>query len=100
MQCNMKEEICDLGKLKEETPEDKKDNTVHNHHAVMLFEPTEGGFVHTADLYFDDGETALWAYAEIPCPASQLVSAPSADELQHEMDKMIKNFGDKEWLEH
>lgn len=113
----MKEEICDIQKIiegicdkayeeaKKRVDEGKgeqeitMDNTAAKYHAIMLFEQVDGGFVHTQDMYFNDGTEALWTYAETRCPASQLVSAPTKELLRQEMDQRIEDFKSKEWLD-
>lgn len=45
-----------------------------------------------------DGAYAHHLYAEVPCPASQLVQANSPEELEKKIDEMIKNFENPEWV--
>lgn len=76
-------------------------------HAVILFEteqnlgisdnPTK--WVHMRTLKFgDDGGLALHAYANIPNPASQMISAETEEELTKMEQDMIENFKSQEWL--
>ena len=76
------------------------------YHAVMLFY-TEGDiigsgdfnkWINTRNVYFTDGVAALNYYANTPCPASQLVTGESIEELLQEMNQMIKNYQDEEFL--
>ena len=97
----MKEEICDLSKI---ANGDTVGTATHKdaplkYHALMLFENCGGKYIHTCNQIFTDGAMALLAYAETPCPASQLVSAETKEELREEMDLMIKNMKDDKWVE-
>ena len=55
-------------------------------------------FVNTKNLTFNDGGKALDYYANIPCPASQLIEASTLEELNKKKEEMLKNFEDKDWL--
>lgn len=75
--------------------------------ALMLFE-TEldlgisnqpGKWVNTKNIKYDKGIDALEAYANTRCPASQLVDAPTDEELDKEIEQMRKNYQDEKWLE-
>ena len=57
-----------------------------------------GKWVRTGLLKFTDGLSALNAYAEIPCPASQLVDAETPELLEEEIHKMDENYKNEEWL--
>lgn len=76
-------------------------------HALMLFDhernlgisqdPTK--WVHLKTLKFGNrGDLALYAYANIPNPASQLIEALSEEELKEKELQMIENFKDQNWL--
>lgn len=49
--------------------------------------------------YYENGSQALEAYANTPCPASQLIDAKDKDELLVKMNDMLHNFNDPKWLE-
>lgn len=83
-------------------PEERKKK-----YALMLFN-TEfelgisqkpGSWVNTKNIRFDDGLTALEAYANIPNPASQLVDGFTEEELVNNMNEMIENYKNEKWLE-
>lgn len=76
-------------------------------HAVLLFDtelnlgisnnPTK--WVHMKTLNFGDrGDLALNAYANIPNPASQIISAATEEELNQLEQEMIQNYQNQEWL--
>jgi hypothetical protein len=76
-------------------------------HALMLFDhernlgisedPTK--WVHMKTLKFGNrGDLALYAYANIPNPASQLIEGLSKEELEEKELQMIENFQDQNWL--
>jgi len=76
-------------------------------HSLMLFDterhlgisenPTK--WVHLKTLKFGNrGDLALYAYANIPNPASQLINAWSEKELEEKELQMIENFKDQNWL--
>ena len=76
-------------------------------HALMLFDhernlgisqdPTK--WVHMKTLKFGNrGDLALYAYANIPNPASQLIEGLSEEELEEKELKMIEDFKDQNWL--
>ena len=78
------------------------------YHALMLFDhernlgisqdPTK--WVHMKTLKFGNrGDLALYAYANIPNPASQLIDALSEKELEEKEMQMIENFKDQNWLD-
>lgn len=78
------------------------------HFAVMLFlEGQDIGlegedahrWINTRNLIFTDHRQALEVYANIPCPASQLIQASSEEELAQLMDEMVCNFSDPDFLE-
>lgn len=84
---------------------DKSSNK--KYHALMLFDhernlgisenPTK--WVHLKTLKFGNrGDLALYAYANIPNPASQLIEALSEEELEEKELQMIENFKDQNWL--
>ena len=84
-----------------------KNNTKNKCWALMLFntelelgisnEP--GKWVNTNNIFFNNGMSALNAYANTPNPASQLVDAKNVEELQIKMEETIQNFKDNKWLE-
>ena len=87
-------------RLKEKLPNKKL-------HALMLFDhelnlgisqdPTK--WVHMKTLKFGNrGDLALYAYANIPNPASQLIEGLSKEELKEKELQMIENFKDQNWL--
>ena len=49
--------------------------------------------------YYESGSQALEAYANTPCPASQLIDAQDKDELLVKMNDMLHNFNNPKWLE-
>lgn len=92
-------EAC-YNRLKENTPKEKV-------HSLMLFDternlgiskdPTK--WVHMKTLKFGNrGDLALYSYANIPNPASQLIDALSEEELEEKELQMIENFKDQNWL--
>lgn len=56
-------------------------------------------WINTRNLYFRNGTMALEAYANIPCPASQLIDAESIKELIMKRNQMLLNFKDKKFLD-
>lgn len=76
------------------------------HYAVMCFSTemelglsnTPEKWVNTHNYKFDNATEALYYYAEIPNPASQLIDADSEDELNNKMEEMKVNFTSKDWL--
>ena len=56
-------------------------------------------WVNTGLLVYDSGLQALEAYANIPNPASQLIDAPTIEELNTKCIDMLHNFQNKQWLE-
>ena len=100
-----------MRKIKEEVkqvanaiiPESFKDN---HFFALMLFYrgyeiglPNGNAWMNTHNIFFEDYQTALDAYANIPCPASQLIEAHTEEELKQKMKQMLLNYKDKKWLE-
>lgn len=92
-------EAC-YNRLKDKLPNKKL-------HALMLFDternlsisedPTK--WVHLKTLKFGNrGDLALYAYANIPNPASQLIEGLSEEELEEKELKMIEDFKDQNWL--
>ena len=84
-------------------PESFKDN---HFFALMLFYrgyeiglPNGNAWVNTHNVIYEDHLAALDAYANTPCPASQLVEAHSKEELQQKMKQMLFNYKDEKWLE-
>lgn len=78
------------------------------HFAVMLFLEgqdigLEGEYAHrwinTRNLIFTDHRQALEAYANIPCPASQLIEASGEEDLARKMSRRITDFSDPAFLE-
>lgn len=77
-----------------------------NNYALMLFETefklgvsgNPNKWVNTANYYFDNGTDALNAYANTPCPASQLVEGKDPYELKCRMGQMLLNYQDEDWL--
>lgn len=55
-------------------------------------------WVNYKTLLFDNGKDALNAYVNIPCPASQLITAEDDYELKCKIGEMILNYQDKDWL--
>ena len=75
--------------------------------ALMLFE-TEmrlgvsskpNKWVNVSNRFYSNGIEALEAYANTPCPASQLVDSLTKEGLEEEMKQMIVNYSDEKWLE-
>lgn len=56
-------------------------------------------WVNTNNILYDDYAAALDAYANTPCPASQLIEAETKEELEKKMEQMQKNFKDEKWLD-
>lgn len=48
---------------------------------------------------YDNQQMQLDAYANTPCPASQLFEANTKEEANNKIEKFKKNFQDKTWLE-
>lgn len=75
-------------------------------YALMLFETelklgissTPNKWVNTANYIFENGLEALNAYANTPCPASQLIEAEDDYELKCKMGEMMLNYQNEEWL--
>lgn len=59
---------------------------------------TPNKWVNTGVAYYNSGVSALNAYSNTPNPASQLVDAKSPEELYYEIEKMIVNYSDENWL--
>ena len=60
-------------------------------------DPTK--WVHMKTLKFGNrGALALYSYANIPNPASQLIEGLSEEELEEKELQMIENFKDQNWL--
>lgn len=51
------------------------------------------------NVYFNKHSEALTYYAETPCPASQLISGETREELEKKVKEMQENFQNKEWLD-
>lgn len=84
-------------------PESFKDNKFF---ALMLFYrgyeiglPNGNAWVNTHNTIFEDPTAALNAYANTPCPASQLIEANTKEELKQKMKQMLLNYKDEKWLE-
>ena len=56
-------------------------------------------WVNTRIILYNNGTSALNAYANIPNPASQLVEGETPEVLQNEIEKMLVNYSDDKWLE-
>jgi len=75
-------------------------------YALMLFETelklgissTPNKWVNTANYLFENGLEALNAYANTPCPASQLIEAEDDYELKCKMGEMMLNYQNEKWL--
>ena len=76
--------------------------------AVMLFYPgyeiglpfpENNTWINTRTFKYTNYQEALNAYANIPCPASQLIEANTEEELQAQMEQMLRNYHDPKWLE-
>lgn len=84
-------------------PEDVKN---HDFHAVLLFfrgsdldiEPRDK-WVCTSIRRFNNYASAMNYYANIPCPASQHVSASTEPELNFLIHQMEANYQNEAWLE-
>lgn len=57
-----------------------------------------GKWVNTVNTFYNDGATALDAYANTPCPASQLIQGTDEYDLKAKMGEMMLNYRDEEWL--
>lgn len=84
-----------------------KNSTANKFYAVMLFE-TElnlgkssipNKWVNVRNIITDNGVEALTLYSNIPNPASQIVDAKNLDELESNMQNMINNYNNPQWLE-
>lgn len=60
---------------------------------------TVGNFIYRGTRVFDNSYAALEAYANTRCPYSQLLKAPSIEELEKEINQMLANYANKAWLE-
>lgn len=97
-----------MGSIKEEIRTAFKGKTPERKYwALMLFE-TEmrlgisnkpNKWVNAKNVFFTDGFSALEAYANTPCPASQLVDSLTLEGLESEMNQMAANYADDKWLE-
>lgn len=72
--------------------------------ALLLFDENEfftynnnDNFIFSGVRYFTDAKMALDAYANTPCPASQLVDGETQDELYQNIIQMINNMKDESW---
>ena len=73
--------------------------------ALMLFYqgyeiglPNGNTWVNVNNIIYEDHMAALDAYANTPCPASQLVEADTKEELQAKIKQMRINYHDQKWL--
>ena len=79
------------------------------HLVMMFFSASELGipaeiagpmaWLNTRNFYFDSITQALDCYANTMCPASQLISADTPEELEMKKQRMLDNFSNAEWLE-
>jgi hypothetical protein len=84
----------------------KENEIKKHHHAVMFFyresdlgiSANPSKWVNTNIAYFNDGMQALECYANTRCPASQLVSEETEEELKQAIEQMKKNYNDQQWL--
>lgn len=84
----------------------KDKSKIKKYYALMIFETAldmgvstvPNTWLNVKNLYFDNGTDALDAYANYPNPASQLIDAPSIDELAKLMFDTLKNMNDVSWL--
>ena len=60
---------------------------------------TPNKWINTNNAYYNNGTAALNAYANTPCPASQLVEGETPEELEKAMLDMVQNYKDNKWLE-
>lgn len=65
---------------------------------VMDEKPEKGEFILGNIVRTIDATMALTLYSETPCPASQFLSADSAEELEAKIDEMKENFLNPEWV--
>lgn len=97
----MEKEITEVIKNSNLQPDKKK------YYAIMFFETelelgisnTPNKWLNTGLLVFDNGVQALEAYANTPSPASQLIDAPTIEELNTACIDMLHNYQNKQWLE-
>ena len=70
-------------------------------YCLMLFryDRTKNKYVNIKNLRYGDGKEALNAYANTPCPASQLIQADTEEELLEKIADMRDNFEDKDWVD-
>lgn len=66
---------------------------------LKLHNLTGNEWVNVHNIPFEDHLAALNAYANIQCPASQLISAHSREDLTQKMNQMVLNYQNKEWLD-
>ena len=74
--------------------------------ALMLFYrgyeiglPNANAWVNTNNIVYQDHMAALDAYANTPCPASQLVEGRDRAELLANIKQMQRNYHDEKWLD-
>lgn len=81
-------------------------NKYNNFHVVMLFNTEfelgisndDSKYINTANQYFTDGALALDYYANTKNPASQLITAKTLESLIKQMNQMIQNYNNQQWL--
>lgn len=87
----------------------EEDKIKSKYFAVMFFystyylglvdSPYEDSFILKGIKYFDTMKEALNVYANVRCPASQLIEAKTKEELDFKIEEMKNNFNNPKWLE-
>lgn len=75
--------------------ENKRNNKFN---VVMLFERDGNVFRNTKNLYYNNFTDALNAYANIWCPASQLITESTKELMKQKIEEMKRNLGNEEYL--
>lgn len=65
---------------------------------VMDERPTDGDYILGNIVRTTDVLLAFTLYSETPCPASQLITADSEEELNTKIEEMKQNFKNPEWI--
>lgn len=58
----------------------------------------ENKWYNIRNVYFNSHQDALIYYAETPCPASQLISGETKEELEKKVEEMKQNYQNEDWL--
>ena len=71
---------------------------INKFNVVMLFERDGNVFRNTKNLYYNNFTDALNAYANIKCPASQLITESTKELMKQKIEEMKRNLGNEEYL--